>query len=246
MTKLYVSNKDQSVRMFRSGFLEKLSHVHPAVPHVIFLPVIGYMLYLGHQAQMGLGRGALLFLSGLVAWTLSEYLLHRFVFHVSPEVEKETHRIVSRLGPNEAVIPALTSWRQIRYFVAHGVHHDFPNDSTRLVMPPGVSIPLAFLFYYAFRLAVGATYVPSLFAGFVVGYLIYDTTHHAVHHFRLRSKLGQYLKKHHFRHHYQDAGKNFGVSSPLWDGCIGTVGRPEQVDGIEALRGVIKAGTRRK
>ena len=35
MPKKYVSNKDESVRMFQSGFLEWFTYVHPIVPHVI-------------------------------------------------------------------------------------------------------------------------------------------------------------------------------------------------------------------
>lgn len=227
MTKLYVSNEDVSVRMFRSNLLERFSHVHPAVPHVIFLPVIGYMLYSTYQHGAELGRAALLFLLGPVIWSVTEYLVHRFVFHIAPVAENEARRIVSHLGEDEAAVPALTSWQQKRYFVAHGVHHDFPNDSRRLVMPPAISIPLAVLFYYAFKILLGATYAPALFAGFVAGYLFYDTTHYAVHHFRLRSRLGLYLKKHHSRHHYLDARKDFGVSSPLWDLIVGTIGRKD-------------------
>jgi 4-hydroxysphinganine ceramide fatty acyl 2-hydroxylase len=37
------------------------------------------------------------------------------------------------------------------HFIFHGVHHDYPSDSRRLVMPPSVSIPLAILFYFLFE-----------------------------------------------------------------------------------------------
>ena len=40
MAKKYVSNKDVSVRIFRSGVLEWFTHVHPAVPHVLYIPLI--------------------------------------------------------------------------------------------------------------------------------------------------------------------------------------------------------------
>ncbi len=224
MTKLYVSNEDASVRMFKSNLLERLSHVHPAVPHLIFLPVIGYMLYSSYQHEAELARAAPLFLIGLLTWSITEYVVHRFLFHVTPETEDEARRIVSQLGPDEAAIPALTSWPQKRYFLAHGVHHDFPNDSKRLVMPPAVSIPLAVVFYLAFKILLGATYMPPFFTGFVAGYLVYDTTHYAVHHFRLRGRIGPYLKKRHFRHHYLNPRKDFGVSSPIWDVVMGTIG----------------------
>ena len=41
----YVSNKNETVRMFESDFMEFFSHVHPVAPLVIYLPVIGYMLH---------------------------------------------------------------------------------------------------------------------------------------------------------------------------------------------------------
>ena len=60
------------------------------------------------------------------------------------------------------------------------------------------------------------------FVGFIAGYLFYDMTHYAVHHFNIRNKLWLALKKHHIRHHYENPGLGFGVSSPLWDEVIGT------------------------
>ena len=180
------------------------------------------MTYLSYAAGVAPGRIAILLAGGLALWTLAEYLGHRFVFHATPEVEQQVHEIVSALEPGEAAMPRLTSFRQRHYFVAHGVHHDFPNDSKRLVMPPSVSVPLAVLFFAAFWFAFGPAAGPALFGGFVVGYLIYDTVHYAVHHFSLRGGFMLYLKKKHFRHHYQDSRRDYGVSNPLWDWIMRT------------------------
>lgn len=224
MAKKYVSNKDESVRIFRTDLLEWFSHVHPAVPHVLYIPVVGYALYSSDAQGLAALRLALLFLAGLILWTLVEYLVHRFAFHTTPELEEEVREIVSRLAPNEPALPQIDTLRQKHYFLAHGVHHDFPNDTKRLVMPPSVSIPLAVVFYALFRVSFGPGDGPALFAGFTLGYLIYDTIHYAVHHFSLRGRALLYLKKHHYRHHYQDATRDFGVSSPLWDFMLRTVG----------------------
>ncbi len=226
--KLYVSNDDESIRMFKSGFLEWFSHVHPAVPHGIYLPIIVYMLYSSYAHGLQLPRIGLLFVGGLLLWTLTEYCVHRFVFHTTHEVEVAVREIVSKLAPGEAALPALKTWRQKQYFISHGVHHDFPNDTKRLVMPPSVGIPLAVVFYGVFRFLLGPADGSALFAGFTFAYLIYDTTHYAVHHFRLHGLLTLYLKKMHFRHHYQDSEKDFGVSNPLWDFVLGTAGRSDR------------------
>lgn len=225
MAKKYVSNKDVSVRIFKSDLLEFFSHVHPAVPHVIYIPLIAAMLYWSYSAGASAIRMLLLFLAGLLLWTLIEYLVHRFVFHAGPDLEEGVRNIVLSLEPDEPALAHMKTFRQRHYFLAHGVHHDFPNDTKRLVMPPSVSIPLAVAFFILFRLLFGAVAAPSLFAGFVLGYLIYDTVHYAVHHFSLHGPIMLYLKKHHFRHHYQNSTQDFGVSSPLWDLIFRSWGR---------------------
>jgi 4-hydroxysphinganine ceramide fatty acyl 2-hydroxylase len=213
MAKHFVSSADVSVRMFRSDVLERFSRVHPAVPHLIYAPIVGALLWLERATP---GRTALLWLGGLGLWTLAEYLLHRFVFHAPDHVMAETHDVVAGLAPGEAALPALPTWRHKAYFIAHGVHHEYPSDSTRLVMPPGASVPAAVATWLLFGALFGAA-APAVFAGFVTGYLVYDTTHFAVHHFRMPTAWGRYLKKRHARHHFLDPDSDYGVSSPLWD-----------------------------
>jgi len=222
----YVTNADATCRMFANDLVERLSHVRPWVPHVIFVPVIAIAFFAGIERQ-GLPQAALWAIGGLLVWTIAEYVIHRFAFHPPQWIEDDTRRIASRLGPDDAVIPALPTLRHRFYFLVHGVHHDYPNDSTRLVMPPSVSIPLAAVFYYLFQAAVGAVAAPATFAGFIAGYLAYDTIHFATHHVRPRSSVSRSLKRRHFRHHYADSEKDFGVSSPLWDALMGTMSRDE-------------------
>jgi dihydroceramide fatty acyl 2-hydroxylase len=96
------------------------------------------------------------------------------------------------------------------------VHHDYPNDATRLVMPPSVSIPLAVLFWVLFALIFGH-FAPGLSAGFAFGYVCYDSIHYATHHFAMKNRMGLWLKQYHLWHHYKDDQAGYGVSSPLWD-----------------------------
>jgi sterol desaturase/sphingolipid hydroxylase (fatty acid hydroxylase superfamily) len=201
MAKNYVSNKDETVRMFKSDFLEAFSRVHYTVPLYVFIPVILYFLYRSIWIfELQFLNIISLFIIGLFVWTFTEYTLHRFVFHYPPKSE----------------------WGKKIHFIIHGVHHDYPHDSKRLVMPPSVSIPLAVLFYFLFELILGSTFVSPFFPGFLVGYLFYDLSHFAVHHFNMHSKFWLAIKNHHMKHHYQDPNKGYGVSSPLWDIIIGT------------------------
>jgi 4-hydroxysphinganine ceramide fatty acyl 2-hydroxylase len=228
ITEHCVSTADVSVRMFRQNWLERLSHVHPIVPHLIYIPVVIALLW---TAPTTAAQSAWLVGGGLVLWTLVEYVLHRHLFHAPDEVMQETHEIVARVAPGEPVIPALPGWRYVVYFIMHGIHHEYPSDSSRLVMPPGASVPLAILFYALFRLTIGAHYTPGLFAGFVLGYLVYDTVHFAVHHVTIPTSWGRFTKRRHYRHHFVDPDCDYGVSSPLWDLILGTRGRAPASDG---------------
>jgi sterol desaturase/sphingolipid hydroxylase (fatty acid hydroxylase superfamily) len=188
-----------SPRMFDSDLLDKLSRVHPIVPPLIFVPVIGLML------AEGLVHGAgwltpVWVLGGYVFWTLTEYWLHRIVFHFEPE-----HGIGARL-----------------HWIIHGVHHDHPNDPLRLVMPPSVSVPLSTLFVLGFYAVLGTPAYLPFGAGFLMGYLGYDMLHYHVHHHSPRTALGRTLRELHMRHHFQNHEGGYGVSAPFWDYVFGT------------------------
>jgi len=180
--------------LFQSDFLNFFSRVHPAVPAVIFLPAIIAVEWIGADRGYGAGQLVLLTLAGIAFWTLTEYWLHRLVFHWEPD----------------------NSVGRRMHFIIHGIHHDHPNDKLRLVMPPSVSIPLAALFFLGFWLVLGEGAYP-VFGGFILGYLVYDYTHYYVHHFVPKSRFGKVLREHHMRHHFQDHRYGYGVSSPIWD-----------------------------
>ncbi len=186
--------------LFESDFLNFFSRVHPAIPAILFVPVVVGGVWLGVDRGLGGFESALLLLAGVGIWTLTEYWLHRLVFHWQPRF-----RGGDRL-----------------HFIIHGVHHDHPNDPLRLVMPPSVSVPLALLFYGLFALALGGTYAPLFAAGFLAGYLAYDMTHFCLHHHKPSSRLGKLLRELHMRHHFQDDTRGFGVSAPFWDYVFGT------------------------
>jgi sterol desaturase/sphingolipid hydroxylase (fatty acid hydroxylase superfamily) len=219
----FVNNDDTSCRMFKADWMEALSHVRPWVPHVCFVPVIIAALITALRTDTA-GRTVALVLIGLAFWTVTEYVIHRSVFHPPQWIEDDTRRIVATLDRGDAVIAALPTWRHKFYFLTHGVHHDYPNDSTRLVMPPSVSIPLAAAFFLAFR-AVSGGAAMAMFAGFASGYLAYDTIHFATHHPGVQWSVARVWRQRHFRHHYADSTRDFGVSSPLWDIVLGTGGK---------------------
>lgn len=198
-----INHSNVPIRLFKSNFLEFFTHISPITVLVIWVPVVAYFLY---RAGVALTPGARWghipagFLLGIVIWTFSEYMLHRFLFHYEPK----------------------TAAQEKIFFLFHGVHHAQPQLKTRLVMPPVLSIPLAFLFYGLFYLVVGVLlggvpWVAPLFAGFILGYILYDMAHYATHHFPMRSGYLKYLKRYHMQHHFKYPNALFGVSSPVWD-----------------------------
>ncbi|MCS6988201.1 MAG: sterol desaturase family protein [Chloroherpetonaceae bacterium] len=199
--KLFVSRAKETPRMFRSDFAEFFSRVHWTVPLWLYVPFIAYLLWESFVVhRVGALAVAGLFALGVFLWTLAEYLLHQFVFHYHPKSE----------------------WGKRVIWIFHGVHHDYPSDPLRLVMPPVVSLPLAALFYGAFMFILGERLAPSLMAGFTLGYLIYDISHYAIHHFNLKGAYFGWIREHHMRHHFSEPNRGFGVSSPLWDIAFGT------------------------
>src|SRR6201996_8140952 len=72
-----------SPRMFDSDLLDRLSRVHPAVPPILFVPVIAVLLIEGFVHGAG-ALTAVWLLGGYVFWTLTEYWLHRILFPLQP------------------------------------------------------------------------------------------------------------------------------------------------------------------
>ena len=185
--------------MFETAWLDKLSRVHPAVPVVIFVPAIGILAGFA-LASLSALTAALLIAGGYGFWSLTEYWIHRAIFHFEPE---------EGLG-------ARFHW------IIHGVHHDHPNDPLRLVMPPSVSVPLSSLFCLGFWAVLGTPRWYAVATGFLAGYLIYDMTHYYLHHHKPRTRAGRWLRELHMRHHFQDDTTGFGISAPYWDKAFGT------------------------
>ncbi|HSB02366.1 MAG TPA: sterol desaturase family protein [Anaerolineales bacterium] len=198
------------IRLFESEFLEFFTHIHPMTIVALWLPIAVLLIVYAGMNVPGSGFPVFIplgFLIGLFLWTLAEYTLHRFLFHYKP-----------------------TSPRQERIlFLFHGIHHAQPQVKTRLVMPFPVSIPGAAIFFGLFYLSLAVVlkspqWVAPLMSGFLIGYLAYDLTHYATHHFPMRSGYAKYIKRYHMQHHYKDPDTRFGVSSPIWDWVFRTQG----------------------
>ncbi|HKQ68459.1 MAG TPA: sterol desaturase family protein [Polyangiaceae bacterium] len=185
-----------SIRIFVSPWVERvLGRAHPITPALWFGPFIGLAAYRAFTVPTVRPAAALLFAAGWLFWTLLEYVLHRFLFHMAAHTPEE----------------------RLRAFLMHGYHHEFPSDGMRLVAPPLMSWPLGLAVGVLMYLIVGPVFWIFSFAGAAAGYIAYDWIHYYTHHAHPRTALGRRLKRYHLAHHFSDDGSHFGVSSPLWD-----------------------------
>jgi len=200
MKKNGINNKGSGT-IFENKFLEYLTRTPFYVPVIFYYAVSMACIVMELSNNMGESMGRFWMVPvGLFFFTLVEYLVHRFLFHFhanSPGQEK------------------------IKYSI-HGVHHEYPRDKDRLVMPMLVSLPLSLFCYFVFYFLFGAGAL-LFFAGFMAGYSSYLMIHYAVH---ARKPPGNFLKywwKHHSLHHYSSELTAFSVSLPFWDLIFGTL-----------------------
>ncbi|WP_363349964.1 sterol desaturase family protein [Methylocystis echinoides] len=205
---------DASPRLFENDLLDKLSRVHHLTPVIVYTPIIlGLVFY--SLSSMGIGLLLLGLVIGYVAWTLTEYFGHRYLFHT-------VFPLPFGLGPRFQ-------------FLIHGVHHIYPNDPLRLVMPPLLSGPIMLIALAITRLLFGATFAWPVLAGFMAGYVAYDCVHYWTHHSQPTSDFGKLVKRLHMLHHFRDAEKGFGVHAIWWDYVFGTAYKKDDTPGAKAV-----------
>jgi 4-hydroxysphinganine ceramide fatty acyl 2-hydroxylase len=200
-----IKNKGQA-RLFQNDYLEMMTKTHPVVIYCLYFPIIGYMLYKGTvEKGLSVGLEALLFIAGLLFWSIFEYFMHRYLFHMIVESPRAKRFV----------------------YTMHGVHHEYPRDKERLFMPPVPSLIVACIIFAGMYYTISWKAL-AFFPGFLFGYLAYGSMHYAIHAFA-PPKLLKALWRNHHLHHYKAQDKGFGVSSVLWDVIFGTVPKKEEI-----------------
>ena len=190
--------RNQRGRMFDSSFFEFFSKVHPRTPFMFWIPAASSLLvYSLYRGFTNPLETLAAFPLGFFTWQLLEYWIHKKIFHTWP-------------GPT-----------------AHGFHHTYPDDDTRLVMPLTVSIALASLIAGGLYLLQRHDFTIPYWAGIVGGYLWYDFLHWSTHHREPITAWGKKLRAHHLAHHFGDPDKNFGISHMWMDKVLGSLMKRE-------------------
>ena len=137
-----------------------------------------------------------LVVAGMAAWTLVEYLVHRFAFH---------HRF--RLG------------RRL-----HQLHHDHPSDpdaERSSLSTPLLASPFGLVILGTAGMEDGS----AIFAGLLSGYLVFIAVHYAVHRWTIEPGYWLYPTKIRHLTHHRFESCNFGVTTIFWDIVFGTSAR---------------------
>lgn len=183
------------VDLFDDVVVEKLIfRGHPAAPFVLLVPVCAWLIEASPDADGRAWRWAGVFGLGVVGWTLLEYLMHRFLFH----------------------LPTSGDAGRVFTFILHGHHHVTPGETSRLAATP-VQFGSLFAAVYGLSAWAAGAWGALFTAGMIVGYLGYEAVHHTAHHGRPASGLMRWLVRHHLAHHYESPDRRWGISSPFWD-----------------------------
>ncbi len=192
---------EDPTRLYDNDLMERLSRAAPYEPFVIYLPIaIGLLSYAFIKAPLPKWKVAGMAVAGILFWTLLEYILHRFLFH----------------------FPAKSEFGKKLLRAIHGIHHQFPYDDDRLVIPPffafWVAVTLGTIYYLLFGFWLGMAFL----GGGMLGYLYYDFVHYSTHHRKARFWWEKSQKRRHYIHHYLYPDACFGVTTGFWDWVFGT------------------------
>ncbi|PSS29014.1 Dihydroceramide fatty acyl 2-hydroxylase [Actinidia chinensis var. chinensis] len=191
-------------RLFESDIMEFFTRTVWWLIPVIWLPVVYW--FVSEAVQMGVPcpQIAASMVGGVFVWTLLEYSLHRFLFHIR----------------------TTSYWGNTIHYLLHGCHHKHPMDGLRLVFPPAGAVILAVPLWSMVKLVAPSSIAPALMGGGLLGYIMYDCTHYYVHHGKPAKGVSSSLKRYHMNHHFRIQDKGFGITSSFWDIVFGTLPPP--------------------
>ena len=192
------------------------------LPATIFYTTFSLaVLALGLRARPAWGVLAW-FGGGMVAWTLMEYAVHRYVLHGrfpdGPRLyQRFTHRFFDPL---------------------HWEHHARPWDSNHINGTLKDTLPFSSVLILLGFLTPGWTGAVFV-AGLLFAYMIEEWVHQSVHYYDFDNRYFRFIRRHHLYHH-SPKGMNagYGLTNSFWDVVWNTRFAPEEREALygRALR----------
>ena len=188
--------------LYRDFFL----HFDIFVMLVLFVGMTGFVIVKGLTWLL-----LLYFVIGLIMYMFTEYLTHRFIFHLKTPENPYLLKFLKRI---------------------HYDHHKDPNDLKLLFLPLWYSVPNLFIAIFLFYLIVGTVMGTISFSlGLILMLLVYEWKHYVAHRpIKPVTKLGLWVKKTHILHHYKNENYWYGVSTPFVDVLFGTLKNEKDVE----------------
>lgn len=140
---------------------------------------------------------------GMCVYIISEYLTHRFVFHMKPPENPLLLRFMKRI---------------------HYDHHADPNDLHLLFLPIWYSIPNLGVASVSFFFITRDLSDTVAFATGLMSFLLYYEWKHYLAHRPMTplTRWGRWIKKTHLWHHFKNENFWYGVTTPALDILLGT------------------------
>jgi sterol desaturase/sphingolipid hydroxylase (fatty acid hydroxylase superfamily) len=170
-------------------------------------PTLGILLLYLTSLPEGAGRFNDLFSlvpAGIFIWTLLEYGLHRFAFHIQ--------------------VPLRNPFLREIVNGSHLQHHASPRDPNKVLVHPFYGIVISSILYgLLFAVLRNGFSAAGVMVGIWMGFLYYEVVHYRVHFTLSASGFIARQRRTHFYHHFTNNKRCFGVTSPLWDYVFGTM-----------------------
>ena len=158
------------------------------------------LLYFTSRAEPEADSGDLLWLVplGVLIWTLLEYVLHRFIFHIQTPLRNPQLRAV--------------------FNASHLGHHASPRDRGKVLVHTKFALTIsAALYAVVYAVTRHSFSAAGVMAGIWAGFLYYEAVHYRVHFSLSGSGFVARQRRTHFYHHFTNNKRCFGVTSPIWD-----------------------------
>ncbi|WHY79069.1 sterol desaturase family protein [Neobacillus sp. WH10] len=168
------------------------------VMSLIFLICFGFMF--SHLSSLGTWVS---FVLGMAGYIISEYMTHRFLFHMKPPKNAFFLKLLKRI---------------------HYDHHSDPNNLHLLFLPLWYSLPNIIVVGGIVYFITASLIITNAFiTGVILFLLYYEWVHYRAHRpFQPLSPWGRWMKKIHLWHHFKNENFWYGVTNPSMDIIMGT------------------------